>query len=155
MLYILFINNAITSQIKLFADDSVLHRNTCNQIDQIILQNDPDTISFWAEKWLRKLNINKCSVLSITLRRNSSFHDSNILGTTHKRATNHDYPGVTISSDLNWLKYITNIANKASRTLVLHRRTSSLCSQCVKSIAQKMLVHPNLNMLVKSGTHIQ
>ena len=73
LLYINDINNAIKSQIKLFADDSVLYRNIRNQNDQVILQNDLDTISSWAEKWLVELNINKCSVLSITLKRNSIF----------------------------------------------------------------------------------
>ena len=43
--YINDINNAIKSQIKLFADDSVLYRNIRNQNDQVILQNDLDTIS--------------------------------------------------------------------------------------------------------------
>ena len=106
LLYINDINNAITSQIKLFADDSVLHRNICNQNDQVILQNDLDTISSIAEKWLMELNINKCSVLSITLKCNSSFHDNSILGRTPMRDTNHDYLGVTTSSDLNWLRHV-------------------------------------------------
>ena len=98
----------------------------------------------WAEKWLMELNINKWSVLSITLKRNSIFHDYNILGATLKRVTNHDYLGVTISSDLNWLKRVTKISNKASRTLGLLKRTLSPCSQNVKSIAYKMLVRPQL-----------
>ena len=72
LLYINDINNAITSQIKLFVDDSVLYRNIHNQ-------NYLDTISSWAEKRLMELNINKCSVLSITLKRNYIFHDYNIL----------------------------------------------------------------------------
>ena len=59
LLYINDINNAINSQIKLFADDSVLYRNIRNQ-------NDLDTTSSWAEKWLMELNINKCSVLYYT-----------------------------------------------------------------------------------------
>ena len=75
LLYINDINNSITSQIKLFSDDSVLYRNIRNQNDQVILQNDLDTISSWSEKWLMELNINKCSVLSITLKRNFIFHD--------------------------------------------------------------------------------
>ena len=144
LLYINDINNAIKSQIKLFADDSVLYRNIRSQNDQVILQNDLDTISSWAEKWLMELNINKCSVLSITLKRNSIFHDYNILGATLKRVTNHDYLGVTISSDLNWLRHVTKISNKASRTLGLLKRTLSPCSQNVKSIAYKMLVRPQL-----------
>ena len=51
-----------------------------------------------------ELNINKCSVLYITLKHNSIFHDYNILGAMLKRVTNHDYIGTTISSDLNWLR---------------------------------------------------
>ena len=39
------INNAITSQIKLFADGSVMYGN-------IRSQNDLDTISSWDVKWL-------------------------------------------------------------------------------------------------------
>ena len=45
LLYINDINNAITSQIKLFADDSVLYRNNRNQNNHVILQNNLDTIS--------------------------------------------------------------------------------------------------------------
>ena len=67
LLYINDINNAITSQIKFFADDSVLYRNIHNKDDQVILQNDLGTISSWAEKWLMEQNINNSSVLSITL----------------------------------------------------------------------------------------
>ena len=50
LLYINDINNAITSQIILFDDDSVLYRNIRNENDQVILKNDLDTISSWAEK---------------------------------------------------------------------------------------------------------
>ena len=104
MLFIVYlsdINNAITSQIKLFSDDRLLYINIRSQNNKVILQNDLDTISIWAEKWLMELTINKCSVLSITLKRNSNFHDNNILGGGHKRDTNHDYLGATISSCLN------------------------------------------------------
>ena len=90
-----------------------------------------------------ELNINKCSILSITLKHNSIFHDRNILGVTHKQVTNHDYIGVTISSDLIWLWHVKKY-NKASRTLGLLKRTLSPCSQNGKSIAYKMLVRPQL-----------
>ena len=121
-----------------------MYRNICNQNDQVFLQDDLDTISSWAERWLMELNINKCSVLSTTLKRNYIFHDHNILGATLKRVTNHDYLGVTISSDLNWLRHVAKISNKASRILGLLKRTLSPCSQNVKSIAYKMLVRPQL-----------
>ena len=147
VLYIGDINNAITSQIKLFADDCVLYRNIRNPNDKVILQNDLDTISSLAEKWLMELNINKCSTLSIALKRHYIFHDYDILGATLKRVTNLDYLGVTISSDLSWLRHVKKISNEASRTLGLLIRTSSPFSQIVFA--------PNLNMLMKSGTRIQ
>ena len=118
LLYINDINNTIKSQIKLFADDSVLYRNICNQNYQVILQNDLDTISSWAERWLMELNINKCSVLSIILKRNSIFHDNNILGATLKRVANHDYLGVTISSDLSWLRHVKKFLIRQAEPLV-------------------------------------
>ena len=49
----------------------------------------------------------------------------NILGAMLKRVTNHDYLGVTISSDLNWLGHAIFFKNKASRTLGLLKRTLS------------------------------
>ena len=88
-------------------------------------------ISTWCMSLLYKF------FLSISLKR--IFHDYNILGTTYQRAKNRDYLGVTISSDLNWLRHVKN-SNKASRTIGLHKRTLSHCSQNVKSIAYKMLV---------------
>ena len=72
------------------------------------------------------------------------FHDYNILGATLKRVTNHDYLGVIISNDLNWLRHVKKNSNKTSRTLGLLKRTLSPCSQNEKSIAYKMLVRPQL-----------
>ena len=135
------INNAFESQIKLFADDSVLHRYIHNQNHHIILQNDMDTISSWTEKLLMVLNINKYAVLSVTLKHNYGFHDNNTLGIMLNPVTNHDYLGVTISSDLSWLSHVTKVSNKASKTLGLLNRTLSPCSNSMKSIAFKILVH--------------
>ena len=90
------------------------------------------------------LNINKCFVLSIASKRISNFHDYDILGASLTRVPNYDYLGVTISSDLNWLRHVIKNYNKAIRTLGLLGRTLSPCSQCVKSIAYKMLVRLQL-----------
>ena len=75
---------------------------------------------------------------------NSIFHDNDILGATLMRVTNHNYFDVTISNDLNWLRHVTKIYNKASRTLGLLKRTLPPCSQNMKSIAYRMLVRPQL-----------
>ena len=72
-----------------------------HQYGLVILQNDLDTISPLAEKWLMALSANKCSELSITLKQYYGLHDYDMLGSTLKRVTNQDYLGVAISSDLN------------------------------------------------------
>ena len=61
-----------------------------------------------------------------------------------RRVTKNDYLGVTISSDLNWLRHVTKISNKASRTFGLLKRTLFPSSQNVKSIGYKLLVCPQL-----------
>ena len=85
----------------------------------------------------------KYSVLSITLKHISIFHDYNILGATPKQAKNHDYLGVTISSDLNRPMHVKKLIRLAE-PLVYLMEPYPPCSQNVKSIAYKMLVHPQL-----------
>ena len=96
LLYINDMNNEITFHIKDFAVDCVLYINIRSQSDQVILQNDLDKISSWAEKWLMELSTNKCSVLSITFKRISNVHDYNILVTMLKLVANRDYSGITM-----------------------------------------------------------
>ena len=96
MLYIDDIDNAIASLIKLLVEISVLYSNIRNQNNQVILQNDLDTISSWAEKWLMELNINKRFFHSIILKRYYSFHDYDIHGAAQNRVANHDYPCIAI-----------------------------------------------------------
>ena len=102
-----------------------------------------------------ELNINKCSVLSITLKRNYIFHDNDILGATLKRVTNHDYLGVTISSDLNWLRHSKKIIIRQAESLVYLEEPYPPAHKMLNLLPTKCLFGPNLNMLVKSGARIQ
>ena len=67
-----------------------------------------------------ELNINKFLVPSITLKLycNYIFHDYNILGAMLRRVTNHDYLGVTISSNLNWLRHVKKFIVRLAEPLV-------------------------------------
>ena len=102
-----------------------------------------------------ELNTNKCSVLSITLKCNSIFHEYDILGTTHKRVTNHDDLGVVISSDLNWLRHVTKILIRLAEPLVYLKEPHPPAHKTLNLLPTKCFFAPNLNMLVKSGTRIQ
>ena len=109
IIYINNIDHAIISKIKLFADDCVQYGNIYHQNDHLILQNDQGTISSLANRWLIELNICKCVVLFVTLKRNSSFYDHNIFDTTLTRVTNNDYLDGNVSSDPNGLIRVKNI----------------------------------------------
>ena len=102
-----------------------------------------------------ELNINKCSVLSITLKRISIFHDYITLGAMPKRVTNHNYLGVTISSDLNWLKHVKIFIIRLAEPLVFLKEPYPPAHKVCNLLPTKCLFAPKLNMLVKSGTSIQ
>ena len=122
---------------------SVIKILSCSKFK--ILQNDLDTISSWAEKWLMELNINKCSVLSITVKH----------GTTPKQVTNHDYLGLTISSDLNRFGHANFFLRRLAERLVYLKQPYHPAHKTRTPLPTKCLYTLNLNMLVKSGTHIQ
>ena len=54
------------------------------------------------------------------------------------------YLGVTITEDLQWNTYVSQICTKANRTLGFLKRNLYLCPQDVKEAAYKGLVRPVL-----------
>jgi hypothetical protein len=144
LLYINDISQQLQSQIRLFADDSIVYKEINTPADHEILQNDLDTLSSWADDWLMRFNVPKCAVMSITLKRNVSIHQYSINGEALQRVKQHDYLGVTISDDLKWSSHIQKSVLKASRSLGMLRRTLSPCNSEVKARAYLSLVRPKL-----------
>ena len=68
VLFLLYINitDNINSQIRLFADDSVIYREINDHQDHLIIQRDLDNLSVWADLWQLNFNITKCYHLGIT-----------------------------------------------------------------------------------------
>ena len=144
LIYINDIHDQIQSELKLFADDSIVYREIVTPEDHSILQKDLDQLSNWSSKWLMHFNIKKCAVLSITRKRNPSIHDYSIFGENLERVSEHDYLGVTVSDDLRWGNHCDKVIQKASRTLGLLRRTLSPCKQNVKERAYEAIIRPQL-----------
>ena len=92
----------------------------------------------------------------LTLKCNYSFHDNNILGVTPKLVTNHDYLSVTISSDLNWLRYALKIFfRELAEPLVYIKEPYPPTHKMLNLLPTKCLFSPNLNMPLNSRTRIQ
>ena len=132
LVYINDIQEKIKSDIRLFADDSILYREIHNVEDHQILQEDINTLAEWATTWLMEFNVKKCAILTISRKRNSSDYSYTIFGQLLTRVEQHDYLGVTIASDLRWNSQCQSNIKKANRTLGLLRRTLAPCSREVK-----------------------
>jgi len=63
VLYLILINdldNAISSNVLKFADDTEVYRVVDNRLDGTQLQNDLDVLGDWAVKWQMNFNVEKC-----------------------------------------------------------------------------------------------
>ena len=141
---VLFLLDNIKSQIRLFADDSVIYREINDQQDHLILQRDLDNLSVWADLWQLNFNITKCYHLGITNK--SVPHSYNYLLNNRaiSETTSTKYLGIIINQKLNWNQHCDYICSKANGTLGLLRRVLCDCNRDVKSRAYTTLVRPKL-----------
>ena len=65
LLFVNHIGNDITSNIKLFADDTLLYGLVHNSDDAISLQSNLDKLVEWAKLWQMAFNPSKCYVLRV------------------------------------------------------------------------------------------
>ena len=144
LLYINDISENISSTIRLFADDCIVHRQIINSDDTDMLQKDLDEISNWACKWQLKFNVSKCVLLRVT-RNHSQFTNSYILNNqTIQLSDTYRYLGVTLNSTLTWNIHITNVTNQATKTLNFIKRNLGKCTNQIKSKAYMSLIRPIL-----------
>ena len=103
--FLLFVNdigNDITSNIKLFADDTLLYGLVHNSDDAISLQSDLDKLVEWAKLWQMAFNPSKCYVLRVCRTKCPFIHPYTMLGHTLQAVDHYPYLGVSLSEDLNW-----------------------------------------------------
>ena len=146
-LFLLYINDIVeglNSNIKLFADDTIIYRQITTAEDHDILQSDLVKLVNWSTRWQMEFNYTKCYYMQITNKRNPSSLPYCMYGNTLKCVSSQDYLGVTQTSDLKWKKHCEKVACKANKTLGLIRRTLKACNCQVKERAYQALVRPKL-----------
>jgi len=62
-IYYYDLDNAISSNVLKFADDTEVYRVVDNRFDGAQLQSDLDSLGDWAVKWQMKFNVEKCKVV--------------------------------------------------------------------------------------------
>ena len=144
-LFLFYINDlpdTLTSQVRLFADDTVCYLAVKNNKDTETLQRDLDTLAAWEQKWHMEFHPEKCEVLSITRNKHTIQHSYTLHGHTLKSVPSAKYLGVTITNNMSWSKHIDNITAKANRSLGFLRRNLRVRSTDLKSKAYYALVRP-------------
>jgi len=148
LLFLLHINDlpeAVTSQVRLFADDCLIYREIRSIADQIELQRDLERLHDWASTWGMRFNAKKCNILRIHRRAKTPFSffyelDRHIL----EEVTTSKYLGLNFSDDMKWDDHISAICAKANSTLGFLRRNLKFAPKSLKEVAYKTLVRSKL-----------
>ena len=145
LLYINDMGNNISSNLKLFPDDTLLYGLVHNASDVLHHQRDLDSLVTWAQEW--QMNLHPLNVIFFTFTGSSSnpiIHHYTMLGQTVKAVDHQPYLGITNSETLNWKTHFLDVKNKANKTLGCIKRNLHLCPERVKAQAYTSLVRPIL-----------
>lgn len=146
LLFLAYINDmpeCTSSDVRLFADDSLLYRSIVTVEDNLLLQKDLDALEKWEKTWLMSFNALKCYVLHITPnKRMTKEFTYRLHGQALESVDHSKYLGVTVSNNLSWDKHIQNVAAKGNRSLGFVKRNLKDCTPKVKAAAYCTLVRP-------------
>ena len=145
IMFLAFINDlpdAVSSKVRLFADDCVMYRTVKDDNDCNTLQEDLNKLAEWEKKWLMSFNPSKCSTISITRKKKRITHDYSLHDQVLERTEDATYLGVQLNSQLTWTNHINRTCSKANRNLAFLKRNLPIKSQHVKVAAYKGIVRP-------------
>ena len=144
LVYINDIKSGVTSDMRLFADDSIIYRTINTDEDHRILTEDLHKLQTWATKWQMIFKPEKCFVMNITNKRNPSFHTYSMRGTPLSVVRSWKYLGVIIDDKLNFNEHCEKTLKRAYSSLAIIQRTLYAAPIECKKIAYQSLVRPKL-----------
>ena len=128
ILFVLFVNDLpdhVTSQIKIFADDTKIFRKIGSKADCEFLQKDLTNLENWARDWLMRFHPQKCEVIRIGGNQpefNYNMGNGNCSVTLSTVDSVKDL-GVNIDNQLDFSKHCSEMVKKANKILATIRRT--------------------------------
>ena len=148
LIYINDLDDSITSNVMIFADDTKLFRKVNTDGDKQHLQNDLDRLVKWSEKWQMVFNFGKCICLHTghgNMDVNYKMGDT-VLGTTVKEKD----LGVRISADMKVSEQFGIAASKGNQIIGLIRRNIIYKGKKLIIPLYKAIVRPHLEYSIKA-----
>ena len=159
-LFVLFINDmpcAVSqcSILTLFADDAKCYRTIRSASDCMLFESDIDNLVDWSDVWKMAFNMDKCSLCTITRKRNLIIYDDNVREKALKRVEAQRDLGVLITCDARFNEHIYAQVNKANKMLGFIRRLLSSRSDQIlptfRSLYMALMCVRIWSMPLKSG----
>ena len=126
VLFLVYINDLPeylkSSKLRLFADDSIIYKTIKSQKDCDSLQEDLDAAARWESDSLMVFHPDKCSVLTITNRKNPVKHSNLLHNHTLESVSSAKYLGITLQSDLKWTQHANNIVANANKSWIFEKK---------------------------------
>ena len=148
-MYINDLPDNATSNVYMFADDTIIYRPMNSHEDATILQNGLDCLKSWSAKWLINFNLHKCKVMSIT-KSTACNHDSadyylknqssKTISTPILRCTEEIDLVVVFDTKLSFRNHINMSIDKANRLLGIIRRSSCALDDTSFALLYKAIV---------------
>ena len=147
VLFLLFINDiteGVTSDMRLFADDTIIYKTIRSRTDSDNLQKDLSRLEKWSKDWQMEFHPAKCNILHIIRSKRPITSNYTIYGHDLESLDTAKYLGVHLSTDLRWNRHVDATRQSASGVLKFLRRNLRVSSTSVKTRAYQMYVRPKL-----------
>ena len=146
-LFLAYINDLpgkVTSNSRLFADDTAVDRKIMSSDDQEMLQADLNSLSKWEDEWDMAFHPDKCQVLHVSNKKTKMEFKYKLHNQELAVVKSTKYLGVTIQDDGKFDVHVNNTINAGNKMLGFVRRNLRVNSKSSKEKAYKMLVRPRV-----------
>ena len=147
LIYINDLNNVVSSQMSLFADDTKLFKAIKSVEDRKKLQDDINAMNQWSNLWQMEFNPSKCHVLSFGTR--ASNPQYTLAGNPLSCAEYEKDVGVLVPSNLKFHEQCATAIAKANSVLGLIKRAFQTRDQVTMINAYKTYVQPHLDFCIQ------
>jgi hypothetical protein len=150
LLFVLYINDLpdlITSNIKLYADDTKIYKDTSSTQAKEEFQQDILTLQEWSSKWLLRFHPDKCKTMTIGHYEQEHQYYMTLPDGSHLNLQNVSSEkdlGVIFDNKLNFREEIASRVTKANRIMGIIRRTFINLNRENFTLLFKALVRPHL-----------